>query len=65
MLRKRYGNKQRIIAAHINELLNIKNVEKDRKPQGLSRLYDDIESHVRSLQSLDVNDDNYGLLRQS
>ena len=65
MLRKRYGNKQRIIAAHINELLNIKNVEKDRKPQGLCRLYDDIESHVRSLQSLDVNDDNYGLLRQS
>ena len=62
VLRKRYGNKQRIISAHMNELLNIKKVERDRYLQRLRRLYDDIESHVRSLRSLDVDDDNYGSL---
>ena len=46
----------------MNELLNIKKVERDRYLQRLRRLYDDIESHVRSLRSLDVDDDNYGSL---
>ena len=46
----------------MNELLNIKKVERDRDLQGLRRLDDDIESHVRSLRSLDVGDDNYGSL---
>ena len=62
LLRRRYGNKQRIISAHMNELLNMKKIERDRDLQGLRRLYDDIESHIRSLQSLDVDDDNYGSL---
>ena len=62
VLRRRYGSKQRIILAHMNELLNMKKVERDRNLQGLRRLYDDIESHVRSLRSLDVDDDNYGSL---
>ena len=62
VLRRRYSNKQRIISAHMNELLNMKRVERDRDLQRLHRLYDDIESHVRSLRSLDVDDDNYGSL---
>ena len=40
----------------MNELLNIKR----QGFTGLRRLYDDIESHVRSLRSQDVDDDNYG-----
>ena len=62
VLHRRYNDKQRIISAHMNELLNMKKVERDRDLQGLRRLYDDIESHVRSLRSLDVDDDNYGSL---
>ena len=62
VLRKRYGNKQRIISAHMNELLNMKKVERDSDLQGLRRLYEDIESHVRSSRSLDVDDDNHGSL---
>ena len=62
VLRRRYSNKQRIISAHMNELLNMNKVERDRDLQGLRRLNDDIESHVRSLRSLDVDDDNYGSL---
>ena len=62
VLRRRYGNKQRIISAHMNELLNIKKMERDRDLQGLPRLYNDIKSHVHSLRSLDVDDDNYGSL---
>ena len=53
VLRRRYGSKQRIILAHMNELLNMNKVERDRDLQQLRRLYDDIESHVRSLRSLD------------
>ena len=44
----------------MKELLNIKNVERDRDLQGLRRLYDDIESYiVRNVRSLYVDDDNY------
>ena len=46
----------------MNEVLSMKKVERDRDLQGLCRLYDDIESHVGSLRSLDVDDDNYGSL---
>ena len=47
----------------MKELLNIKNVERDRDLQGLRRLYDDIESYVvRNVRSLYVDDDNYGSL---
>ena len=35
VLRRRYSNKQRIISAHMNELLNMKKVERDRDLQGL------------------------------
>ena len=66
VLRRRLGNKQRIISAHMNELLNIKKAERDRHLQGLRRLYDDIEAHVCSLRisisSLDVHDANKGFL---
>ena len=48
-LQRRCDNKQRIMSAHMNELLNVKKVERDRDIQGLRRLYDDIESHVRNL----------------
>ena len=46
----------------MNELLNIKKVERDRDLQGKHKLYDDIESHVCSLRSLDIDEDNYGSL---
>ena len=59
VLRRIYGNKQRIISVQINELLNMKKAERGRDLQGLRILYDDIESHVRNLRSLDVDDDNY------
>ena len=44
----------------MKELLNIKNVERDRDLQGLRELHDDIESYVvRNVRSLYVDDDNY------
>ena len=66
VLRRRLGNKQRIISAHMIELLNTKKAERDRHLLGLRRLYDDIEAHVCSLRisisSLDVHDANKGFL---
>ena len=46
----------------MNKPLNMKRVERDRDLQGLRRLYYDIESHVQSLGSIDIEDDNYGSL---
>lgn len=46
----------------MNKPLNMKKVERDRDLQGLRRLYYDIESHVQSLGSIDIEDDNYGSL---
>ena len=47
----------------MKELLNIKNVERDRDLQGLRESHDDIESYVvRNVRSLYVDDDNYGSL---
>ena len=39
VLRRRYGNKQRIISTHMNELLNIKEVERDRDLQGFTGIH--------------------------
>ena len=36
-LQRRCDNKQRIMSAHMNELLNVKKVERDRDIQGLRR----------------------------
>ena len=47
----------------MKELLNIKNVERDRDLQGLRESHDDIECYVvRNVRSLYVDDDNYGSL---
>ena len=62
LLKERYGNKQMIISAHMNELLKIRKITSDKDLAGLRRIHDEIESHVRSLASLDIEGDNYGTL---
>ena len=43
-------------------LLNIEAVASEQNVKGLRRLYDDVESHIRSLKSLGVTPDSYGSL---
>ena len=62
ILQKRFGNKQLIISKHMEILLNIETVTSEQNVRGLRRLYDDVESHIRSLKSLGVAPDSYGAL---
>lgn len=65
ILKKRFGNKQRIIARHMDLLLNVDPVKAEHDLKGLRHLYDLVESHVRSLRSLGVPADSYGELLSS
>ena len=62
LLKERYGNTQVVISAHMNDLLKMRKIESDRDIIGIRKLYDDIESHVRSLDSLGIRGENYGSL---
>ena len=62
LLNKRFGNKQSIITAHMKELLNLSAVQDEDDIAGLRKLYDDISTNIRSLQSLGIQGENYGTL---
>ena len=62
LLEERYGNKQLIIAAHVNQILRLEKVTTGRNVQELRNLFEQIESHVRSLGSLNVKSEHYGPL---
>lgn len=61
----RFGNKQQIIAKHMDIFLNLEAVSSQHNIKGLRCLYDSIESHVRGLKSLDVSSESYGSLLSS
>ena len=61
LLTERFGNKQVIISAHMEELMKLPDSTLDR-PSSLRSLYDRITVHVRGLTSLGVDLDHYGAL---
>lgn len=65
ILKKSFGNKQQIIAKHMDTLLNMEPVTSVHNLKGLRRLHDDVESHVRSLKALGVTSESYGSLLSS
>ena len=65
ILEKRFGNKQMIIAKHMETLLNVEAVTSDNNLKELRHLYDTIESHIRSLKSLGVESASYGAMLSS
>ncbi len=65
ILKKRFGNRQLIISKHMELLLNIDAVTSEQNLKGLRRLYDEVESHVRSLKALGVESETYGALLSS
>ena len=65
ILEKRFGNKQRIISKHMDALMNLDAVASSTNLKGLRQLYDQVESHVRSLKSLGVKSESYGGLLSS
>ena len=65
ILEKRFGNKQQIIGRHMELLLNLEPVTASHQLRNLRRLYDTVETHVRSLKSLGVDSATYGTLLSS
>ena len=62
LLDSRFGNKQVIINSHIENLANLPTVTSSSNVNDLRKLYDKIESNLRSLQTLGVNSNSYGTL---
>ena len=65
VLKRRFGNKQQIIARHMDILLNVEVVTSPHHTRSLRRLYDIVESNLRSLKSLGVPSASYGSLLTS
>ncbi|XP_065902557.1 uncharacterized protein [Dysidea avara] len=61
LLKQRFGKKQQIICAHMEELVKLSDCNNDR-PHSLRSLYDHITVHIRGVEALEVNSDQYGSL---
>ena len=61
-LQKRFGGTQQIVSRHMEALLQIEAVSSAQNVKALRRMYDNISSHIRSLESLDVKEETYGNL---
>lgn len=65
LLKERFGRSERIIFAHIQALLNITAPPKTSGPQYITSLWkmqDQLVSHVRNLEVLNVKEDQYGVI---
>ena len=62
LLEERFGNPQLTIASHMNKLLKLERINGGRSVKELRNLFDQIESHVRSLSTIGVKSEHYGSL---
>ena len=60
ILKKRYGNKQLLISSHMDKLLSISPVTSLNDIAKIRNVYDEIEVHVRNLNSLNIDTKQYG-----
>ena len=65
ILERKFGNRQCIIDAYMDQLLNVNAVTSATNLSGLRHLFDVIENHIRSLKYLGVISDSYGSLLSS
>ena len=61
-LEKRFGSKQQIKDKHMDALLHLEAVTSPHNVKALCRLFDNVSSHVRSLDSLGMEPQSYGSL---
>ena len=65
MLKRRFGNKQRIIDKHMEVLMSVEAVTSETQLKALRRLYDTIEAQVCGLKAMGVTSETYGGLLSS
>ena len=61
ILQERFGHKQKIIQVHMDSLLNLQ-YSPNETVAHLRQIFDNINVHIRGLESLGVQQDNYGSL---
>ena len=61
ILKYRFGRKEQIISAHMEELLKLQNCPNENSTQ-LHQIYYKINIHVRGLDALDITSNQYGSL---
>ena len=61
ILKERFGNKQQIISSHMQALLKLQGLPNEKVSQ-LRLIFDQINAHVRGLETLGVTAERYGSL---
>ena len=63
ILKERFGDKNRIITAHLEDLMKLPDVsEKENNVAAIRRFCDELEAHSRSLGCLGVEPESYGTM---
>lgn len=62
ILEGRFGDKEKIISAHMNAFMTLECVHMDHHTHDLRRLYDKVEANIRGLEALRVKPESYGAL---
>ena len=65
ILKKRFGNRQVIVTRHMDILLNLTAITGDYDLRGMRRLYNEVETNIRSLTALGVKSETYGTMLTS
>ena len=60
LLKSRFGNPQVLISAHVESLLKASRIKNKEDIKGLRKLYNDIESCIRNLKTLNLDITGYG-----
>ena len=62
LLKKRFEKESAIQRTHVNDLIHLPAVFRERDTQRLRKLYDSCEAHNRALKSLGVNEESYSTI---
>ena len=62
LLKKRFEEKTGVQRAHINELIHLPAVYRQRDTHRLRKLYDSCKAHNRALQALEVSEETYSTI---
>ena len=62
LLKERYGDSQKIISTHMDLLINLPAVLNGKDLKAMRQLSDDIEAHMRALESLGCKPEQYAEL---
>ena len=60
ILKDRFAQKQIIVNSHVEALMNLRGITTDKDVKGLRKLVDEVETNIRSLQTLGYDLEQYG-----